>query len=292
VDNSTAVVQNATRRVPSTSTPLPTLTFTPFPSATQGFAIPPTVTLIGGPIASVTPFGGGGGFGNFAGGSAAEQSSVVVRTDQGVMQSANGEPLGFAYDVGPQGQEAIFLLEGEVFQMYISGLPLTRSPASEFGMGQSVRVINAKYDRGGGRIALVLTSDPAVSDQGGVWVIDVATQEGRQVMRNDWENSAREAIWSPDGSNLIIRMNTPAGPANTFISAGQDANSGFQRYPYADATWSADGTSVIFSGGQHGGGAVLGYVSLFDPSHTFVPVDFSAAGSWTQAATEISPGRL
>ncbi|MBZ0315176.1 MAG: hypothetical protein K8L91_02065 [Anaerolineae bacterium] len=292
LDEATLVLPNSTRSAPSTSTPLPTFTFTPFPSATQGFVIPPTVTLAGGGgFATVTPFGGGSS-GIIPNSSSGEQSGVVVRTDAGVLQSANGEPLGIAYDVGPQGQEAIFVLEGDVYQMYISGFRLNRSPASEFGMGQSVRVVYAKYDWGGGRIALVLNADQAVTDQGGVWVVDINTQEGRQVMRNDWENTAREAIWSPDGSNLIIRMNTPAGPANTFITAGQDANAGFQRYPYANATWSADGTSVIFSGAQHGGGAVLGYVSLYDPNHIFQPVDFFAAGSWTEAATEISPGRL
>ncbi|MCI0711587.1 MAG: hypothetical protein L0154_15640, partial [Chloroflexi bacterium] len=249
----------------------------------------PTPTFLPIPVSS-TPFGSTGGSGVFSGGPVPEASEIILRDADGNIQRANGEQLatGRVFDVGPQGQLAFQAFDNN---LYVGGVLLTISPASEFGLKGRVDYID--YAPSGGRVAFTYRNPEAEVDNG-VWVFNMSANTSQQIFR-DTDRRAGTVLFSPDSSVVLIRIVNGAGqPAGlTFLPVTWAANTDYRYHPYPYSTWSPNGTSVIVSGPIDGGGpSVLGRVNL-DAEQTFVQYDFSSAGvSYTAAATELSNGQL
>lgn len=217
---------------------------------------------------------------------------------------------GDLFDIASNGAVAAISADpgGQSF-LAIDGAVLHSSPSSAFGLNPNLRYSDVAWSPDGARLAFRLSArdpgDPTAFDSG-VWVYDAASGTAHQVFRTGFEGhvaqvheqrSASAITWSPDGSALIIQVTTPRGFANVFTPAGHDVNAaeggGFiEALPYANATWAADGRTVIVSGALWGGGPEV--AGRADPATGAVTeyLNQQVTGLFMRAAFEIEPGRL
>jgi len=219
------------------------------------------------------------------------------------------QPLaaGDVFALGAGGR--IAAITGGQRELLIDGVPLRTSPASEFGLNPNLSYRDLAWAPAGGRLAFALDAanpaDPTAFDSG-VWVYDTASGTAHQVFRTGFEGQVaqvheqRRAValtWSPDGSALLIRVTTPWGFDNVVTPAGHDVNlaedGGFiEALGFADATWAADGRTVIVSGARWPGGPDV--VGRMDPATRRYEgyLDQHVTGLFMRAAFEIEPGRI
>jgi hypothetical protein len=110
-------------------------------------------------------------------------------------------------------------------------------------------------------------------------------------MRNNQEFSTRRFSWSPDGTLLLLHMNSVDGGMNAVINLQSTVDSFFWRHPFQDATWSVDGRAMIVSGQQIGNGIILGRVHITEPDQRFEGYAYSGV-TFIRAATEVFDGQL
>lgn len=245
-----------------------------------------------------------------------EQASVIVSYAGQVVPlltltgGLTAAPLaqGDLFDLASNGAIAAISADpGGQSRLAINGAVLHSSPSSAFGLNPNLRYGDVAWSPDGARLAFRLDArdpgDPTAFDSG-VWVYDAASGAAHQVFRTGFEGqvaqvheqrSATAIHWSPGGSALIIQVTTPRGFANVVTPAGHDLNTGggfIEALPYADATWAADGRSVIVSGAPWGGGAEV--IGRADPATGAVTeyLNQHVTGLFMRAAFEVEPGRI
>ncbi len=257
-------------------TALPFSTVTPIPTIAP--VIPPSPTPL-----SVA---GGGGF-------VAEGDSLSFINASGEITSVNGnvQASGRTFDISPQGQMAVFGYDG---QLYANGQQVLLSPSSGFGLAPDMYVKYMNWSPDGRYLAVVFGSTAGTDGltSAGVWVMDFATMQSAQILRDAWDVNSLRAEWSPNSTAVLITVDTPSGMVTTFLPANYDVNNGFRRHPYQDSSWALDSASVIVSGRHNEGYYVLGRVNL-DFDQTYASYDVASAGiTVTRAATDIGGGRI
>lgn len=260
---------------------------------TGGTALPfasvtPIPTIAPVDIATFTPVGGN------SGGFVPEGDSLLLVNPEGQVTSVNGgnvQAVGRTFDVGPQGQIAVFGWDG---QLYAHGNQVLLSPSSGFGLAADMFVKQMDWSPNGQYLVVVFGSTAGTEGvtSAGVWVMDFGAGQSWQILRDAWDVNSLKAEWSPNSTAVVITIDTPSGITTTFLPANYDVNNGFQRHPYQDSTWALDSASVIVSGRHHEGYYILGRVNL-DFDQTYASYDFSAAGvTVVRAAAEIGGGRI
>lgn len=193
-----------------------------------------------------------------------------------------------AFDFGLSPQQVAAYYAGQD-QFLINGVPLTTSPASEFGLGNK-RISQLAWSPNGNLLAFVIDGeDPTNAFDYGVWVYNPATGQARQVFRNapDYRR-AIDVQWSPSSDALLvtIRSESPPGIVHAIFALDHDANDNtYPVHTYSQATWAPDTGSVIVSGRSTDGSIVLGRVSL--PNQNYTPIAATAPDVvFTYAALE------
>jgi hypothetical protein len=215
---------------------------------------------------------------------------VVIAGEGGRYRSLDGTVQAdgaLAFDIGPNGQRADYHVDG---QLYINGVQLTISPASEFGLPGHKQITDIRWSPNGRYVAFIMAgSNPAEYDYG-VWVIDTATNTSNQIMHNDWEyREATRIAWAPNSTAVLIRINRNV---HTFLPVDWDLNTPYREQPYSHASWAPNSESIIVSGRRTDGQPVLGRV-LLDWEQTFVPIAFAGSDiTFAYSATELANGQI
>ncbi len=236
-----------------------------------------------------TPFGFGG-----TGGIASAPGNIAIRSGDGRFVTAGGEEVlggAFSYDFGPEGQTAAFYPAQD--QLIVNGVPLTASPASEFGLGTNEVVTQMEWSPNGSLLAFIIASDDPANADRGVWFYNPATGESRQLQRADFRVPL-DIQWSPNGGALLVTLNSesPPGITHAIFDLSADANNrDYIVHTYSQGTWAPDTGSVIFSGRNTDGSIVLGRVVL--PNQNYVPITVTAPGVvFTYCAAEPFAGQI
>jgi len=188
--------------------------------------------------------------------------------------------------------------------LYVNGQPVVVSPASQYGLHENLAFTGVDWSPNGRLLALrVDAADPNAFNgiDSGIWIYEPATGRSWQVFRDTYAGQVaqldeqRRAIavhWAPNGTALVIQVETPLGLANVFMPVGHDANQVIDAIPYADATWAPDSAALIVSGATWGGGTVVGRVVL-DATWTYTEyANQFSAGLIMQAATPLINGQI
>jgi hypothetical protein len=189
--------------------------------------------------------------------------------------------------------------------LYINGMRITISPASQFGMPTDVILGDLVWSPDGTRLAFRVDAlDPATqgfNSNAGVWICDPAAMQSWQIFRDTNASTAtqlheqRRAVamrWAPNSTALDITVETPLGRANVFRPAAHDVSEEINAIPYADATWAPDSTSLIVSGTQWNGPSVVGRIAL-DENWTYTEyLNQINTGLFMQDAIQLYDGRI
>lgn len=207
---------------------------------------------------------------------------------------------GDIFAIGAGGQVAAVNPNGE---LYVNHVPLTISPASQFGTHPNLSYGDVVWSPDGQRLAFRVDATNPNEFNGidsGVWVFDPGTNRSWQVFRNTYTGAQlhdqRRVVhinWSPDGTKLAITVETPLGLGTIFMPVNHDANDWIDTIPYADATWTLDNRALIVSGRTwNGGHTVVGRIEL-DANWTYIEyANQRTNGLYMQAAAQIHDGHI
>jgi hypothetical protein len=320
--------QTATWEADHFTGPTPTRTpggiYTLVPTATP----PPTITP--GPTASTAPSGQGDGTFYDPNAPPAEQNALPVAPEgdtgpagpalpeqQYIVVSYVGQvvplldvPNMAAGTSSPMAQGEIFAISrtGQIAAigydrtLYVNGQPVLVSPASEFGLHENLSYGDLVWSPDGQRLAMRVDAvDPGAFNgiDSGIWIYEPATNRSWQIFRNTYQGAqsseqrrAMTVDWAPNGSALLVTVDTPLGRGNVLTPVDHDANQFINALPYADATWALDSSSVIVSGYQWGQTTVVGHVAL-DANWTYTEyLNQFTSRLVMQHAIELPDGRI
>jgi hypothetical protein len=239
-----------------------------------------------------------------------EVSSIVVSYAGQIVpllpmpgQISTGSPIGQG-DIFASGSGGQVASVGYDRWLYVNGQPVVVSPASQYGLHENLAFTGVEWSPNGRLLALrVDAADPNAFNaiDSGIWIYDPATGRSWQVFRDTYAGQVaqldeqRRAIavhWAPNGTALVIQVETPLGLANVFMPVDHDANQVIDAIPYADATWAPDSASLIVSGVKWSSGTVVGRVAL-DTNWTYTEyTNQYSTGLIMQAATQLANEQL
>jgi hypothetical protein len=300
-----------TRARPPTSTPF--FGVTPSPQSGNAAFLEPGAP----PTAPSSTTGQPGAFGPVG---PADGTVVMRQNGQIVPLSVNSQPaysaalrptLGDVFAEGANGRYAWVDTAGE---LHTNAGVLSISPASQFGMPADLVIRDMVWSPDGQQLAFrVDPLDPHQhnANQGGVWIYNPDSQQSWQVLRNRWYQItatqmeqafiARRIRWSPDGRYLIIGGDTGTrmGQTSVFTEPHRRANEQinpatdqfYHLFPYSDATWAPDSTSLIVSGPEWNGASVIGRITLPNTRYTEY-FNEASTGLVMRAAVELPTGQL
>ncbi len=214
-----------------------------------------------------------------------------------------GTPLaqGSIFAVSGGGQVAAV---GPDRWLYVNGVPMTVSPASIYGVPDNLSFGDLVWSPDGQRLAFrVDAANPNEQNaiDSGIWIYEPATNRSWQAFRStyagqvaqlDQQRRAVTVHWSPNGTALVVSVDTPLGRANVFMPVEHNANDYINAIPYADATWAVNSASLIVSGVKWNGMTVVGRVAL-DQNWTYTEyLNQFTSGLVMQAAAELYDGRI
>lgn len=184
----------------------------------------------------------------------------------GVDNTSTPLAQGEVFAINHTGQVAAV---GGDHQLYVNGAPMTASPASQFGLPPNLSVRDIVWSPDGHRLALrvdAVNPNERNAISSGIWIYEPGSNHSWQVLRTTYEGQVAQlhqqqrpvAIqWSPDGSGLIITVETPLGHGNVVTSAFRDINNPdtndlLDPLPYPFATWGVNSHTLIVSGAKWG----------------------------------------
>lgn len=216
---------------------------------------------------------------------------------------AAGAPVaaGQVFAVSSAGQVAAV---GADRLLYVNNGPMVVSPASQFGLAANLSYGDIVWSPDGQRLALrVDAANPneANAIDSGIWIYEPWSNRSWQVFRTTYAGQVAQLEeqrrpltlqWAPNGTALVVKVETPLGLANVFMPANHNANVTIDSIPYADATWAPDSASLIVSGTKWGAQTVIGRVAL-DPTWTYTEyLNQATAGLFMQGAVQLADGRI
>lgn len=215
---------------------------------------------------------------------------------------STGSPLAQGEDFAISSGGAVAAV-GSDGELYVNGQRLTVSPSSEFGLHPNLSIGDLSWSPDGRRLAFrVVAANPDEFNgiDGGIWILDPASGRSWQVFRDTYHAAQRHAqrhalsaSWAPNGTVLVVSVETGAGRGNVFTPVEHDANIMIDAIPFANATWTPASDGVIVSGLHWDSGVmVVGRVNL-DKEWTYTEyLNQHTTGLMMQAALKLHDERI
>jgi hypothetical protein len=212
-----------------------------------------------------------------------------------------GSPLAAGDVFAVSGSGAVAAVGGDRW-LYVNNAPMIVSPASRFGVPDNLSFGSVAWSPDGQRIAIrVDAANPNEQNaiDSGVWVYEPATNQSWQVFRNTYQaeqsSDQRRAVsveWAPNSLALVVRVDTPLGPANVPMTYDHRANDPLNAIPYANATWTQDSTALIVSGPAWDGSSVVARIAMDAFWTSTEYLNQSSTGLIMQYAAPLADGRI
>jgi hypothetical protein len=238
-----------------------------------------------------------------------ELESIVIRyADQIVpilpladgITTKNAIAQGNAFAVN--GSNGAIATVGSDRLLHVNGQVMTVSPASAFGLNENLSITDLVWSLDGQRLAFRVDAASPDHDNAidsGIWIYEPATNRSWQIFRNTYRaeqlHQQRRAVttqWAPNGSALVVKVETPLGYANVFMPVYHDVNAQIESIIYADATWTTDSAALVVSGTNRDNQTVIGRIAL-DEHWTYTEyANQLNTGLTMQTAIELEDGRI